>query len=347
MSLFFETALPRTAASPNRTDIACFIGYVARRREVPLPDNVRDELRAAGWIQGPWRRGEDALQSLANLPVTVDSWDDFSRLFAWDLRPLSEDEADARGTCATYLGAAVRSFFAHGGRRAVIVRVGDPWPYLESGARRSAHRRERLARLVPDFADRSMPAHPFDPTDPRTWRGLYHLYGLREVSLLCLPDLADACAVDPPIPDTVLPPPLVPEGFVECSEDEPALLPDRGLRLIPAPRLDSRAYAPWRLAVAAVKAFLARHQREVVLLAALPLPHVEARRVVSNGWVHAESDMLGFLRRVGVFERDGNFESGEASAASAFVQLVYPGCKPGPAMICRKVPSLRMACWPA
>ena len=32
--------------------------------------------------------------------------------------------------CASYLGAAVRSFFARGGRRAMIVRVGDPWPYL-------------------------------------------------------------------------------------------------------------------------------------------------------------------------------------------------------------------------
>ncbi len=324
MSLFFETALPRAPASPNRTDVACFMGFIARRREVPLPDTVREELRVAGWVQGPWRLGEDALQSLENLPVTVESWEAFARLFAWEARPLTSGEEAPSGTCTTYLGAAVRSFFAHGGKRAVILRVGNPWPYLESGARRTARRRERLRRLVPDFADRSLPERPFDPTDPGSWQGLYHLYGLREVSMLCLPDLPDACAVEPPLPSTVLPPPLLSEGFVECSADEPALPVDRGLRLIPAPRLDSRAYAPWRLALASVRAFLARHQREVVVVAALPLPHVDARRVVSDGWTHAESDMLGFLRRSGVLESAGNFTTPDSSPASAFVQLAYP-----------------------
>jgi hypothetical protein len=126
------------------------------------------------------------------------------------------------------------------------------------------------------------------------------------------------------MPQTVMPPPVVSEGFVECSVDEPALPQDRGLRLIPAPRLDSRAYAPWRLAVTAVRAFLARHQREVIFVAALPLPHVEARRVVGNGWVHAEADMLGFLRRAGVFEASGSIDAADISPASAFVQLAYP-----------------------
>lgn len=327
MSLHFETAAPSVPASPNRTDVACFMGFIARRRGVPLPRSTRDELHAAGWVQGPWRRGEDALQSLENLPVTVESWEAFARLFAWEARPLTAEAdmaSDSGATCATYLGAAVRSFFAHGGQRAVIIRVGNPWPYLESSARRAARRRERLERLVPDFADRSLPLRPFDATDPGTWQGLYHLYGLREVSLLCLPDLPDACAVEPPLPATVVPPPVLPEGFVECSIDEPALPQDRGLRLIPAPRLDSRSYAPWRLAVASVRAFLARHQREVIFVGALPIPHVEARRVVRGGWTHAEADMLGFLRRAGVLESVTSVAASDTALASAFVQLGYP-----------------------
>lgn len=324
MPLHFETAPPPAIAAPNRSDVACFIGFIARRRGVPLPAGVREELRLAGWTQGPWRRGEDALQSLENLPVTVQSWESFARLFAWEARPL-KPEPDADAACTTYMGAAVRSFFARGGKRAVIVRVGDPWPYLEPSARRTVRRRERLVRLVPDFADRSLPEHPFDPTDPRTWQGLYHLYGVSEASLLCLPDLADACAAEPPTPATALPPPEPPEGFVECSEDEPAPPRDRGLRLIPAPRLDSLSFAPWRLAVASVRAFLARHQREVVFIAALPLPHAQARRVVgTGGWVHAEADMFGFLRRAGVFEPAGRFEAADTTLASAFVQLAYP-----------------------
>jgi len=325
MSLYFETALPLAPASPNRTDISCFIGFIARRRGVPLPATVREELRTAGWVKGPWGQGEDALQSLENLPVTVESWEAFARLFAWEERPLNTDPGtDASAVCTTYMGAAVRSFFARGGKRAVIIRVGNPWPYLESSVRRTVRRRERLVRLVPDFADRSMPAHPFDPTDPRSWQGIYHLYGLRDASLLCLPDLPDACAVEPPTPATSLPPPVLPEGFVECSEDEPALPQDRGLRLIPAPRLDSLSFAPWRLAVTSVRAFLARYQREVIFVVALPLPHAEARRVTGGGWIYAEADVLGFLRRAGVFESAGSFEAGDTALASAFVQLAYP-----------------------
>jgi hypothetical protein len=327
MSLYFETAVPHTPASPNRTDVACFIGYIARRGTRPLPAAVRDELRVTGWVQGPWRRDEDALQSLENLPVTVESWAAFARLFAWEARPLTSGDdpaATPAATCSTYLGAAVRSFFARGGKRAVIIRMGDPWPYLEPSARRTAQRRDRLLRLVPDFADHSAPAHPFEPMDPRTWQGVYHLYGLSEVSLLCIPDLPDACAVESPAPDTVLPPPVLPEGFVACSEDEPALPQDRGLRLIPAPRLDSSSYAPWRLAVTGVRTFLARHRRDVMFVAALPLPHVDARRLINGGWTHAESDMLGFLRRAGVFEPAGRFDAGDTSSASAFVQLAYP-----------------------
>jgi len=325
MPVCFETSAPLAPASPNRADIACFIGFIARRRGVPLPATLREELRTAGWVQGPWRRGEDALQSLENLPVTVESWEAFARLFAWDERPLHADTgADSSAMCTSYMGAAVRSFFARGGKRAVIVRVGDPWPYLEPGALRTARRRERLVRLVPDFADRSIPEHPFEPTDPGTWRGIYHLYGLREVSFVCLPDLPDACAAEPPTPATDLPPPVLPEGFVECSEDEPAPPKDRGLRLIPAPRLDSRSFAPWQLAVESVRAFLARNQREVLLVAALPLPHVDARRVVSDGFVHAESDMLGFLQRTGAIETGVDRGADDPVPPGAFVQLAYP-----------------------
>ena len=35
--LSFETAQPPLAAAPNRADVACFIGMVARRPGVPLP----------------------------------------------------------------------------------------------------------------------------------------------------------------------------------------------------------------------------------------------------------------------------------------------------------------------
>ncbi|QHE85160.1 phage tail sheath C-terminal domain-containing protein [Hydrogenophaga sp. BPS33] len=327
MALIFETATPGLRTAPERADVACFVGFIARRREQPLPDAVRQQLREAGWVDGPWRQGTDALEALENVPVVIDSWALFDRLYAWDQRPVGRAPDPVSGKpmhCATYLGAAVRSFFARGGRRAVVVRVGDPWAFLESASARAAKRRARLGRLLPGFDHGAGVARVFDPLDPSTWQGIEHLAGLDEASLLCMPDLPDACSTEPRLPPVgvALAPP--PEGFVECSEEESPLPVDTGLRALLAPRLDSQGYGPWRVAVAAVRGFLARHQREVLFIGALPLPREDARRPLSDGGVHAHSDMLAFLRRSGVFEADGQHGASELSVASAFVQLGYP-----------------------
>ena len=334
MPLRFELTPPVGPASPNRADVACFIGFVARRKSAPLPFGVRDELLLGpSWAQGPWRllhtdtrderrRKLERLEKLENVPVPVDSWDAFDSLFAWNERPLEEiPNGESGATCATYLGAAVRSFFASGGKRAVIVRVGDPWPFLEPSERRTVRRGDRLADLVPDLDDRGTPFHP---ADPGSWRGVYHLYGLPEVSLLCLPDLPDACALEPLALATAVRPPPLPEGFVECSAAEPVAQEDQGLRRIPAPRLDSLGFAPWRKAIAHVRDFLDRHQREVVLLAAVPLPHPEASRDAGDDRVHAEADMLEFLLRADVLDANDQGDRFGETPPSAFVQMAYP-----------------------
>jgi hypothetical protein len=304
MPLEFDTARASVPAAPQRADIACFVGCVGRRSG-PVPAEVREGLRAAGWIDGPWRRDAAQIRSLEQLPVTVESWEAFDRLFDWRARPVS---AGGPATCATYLGAAVRRFFAQGGRRAIVVRTGDPWPFLEEPGSRNAHRTERIGRISPGSA---APAAPFDSTDPRTWRGLQHLYGLPEASLVCLPDLPDACAGDPPAPDATLP--LVPaaEGFVECSASEPAPAGDLALRLLRAPRSDEDGLDAWSHAIGGARDFLLRHRRDVILVGALPLMAGAA----------AARDPLAYLERQDVLAADG----GRADrASSAFVQLAYP-----------------------
>lgn len=304
MPLAFETARVSAPAAPQRTDIACFVGHVARR-STPLPKQVTAELRAAGWIDGPWSRDEAQIRSLEQLPVTVESWEAFDRLFDWRSRPVS---ATGAATCATYLGAAVRRFFAQGGQRAVIVRSGDPWPYLEVTGSRRANRAGRIRRTLPDF---NAPSQPFDPTDPRTWRGLHHLYGLPEVSLVCLPDLPDACAGDPPPPDTTLPLVPVSEGFVECSGSEPAPPDDIALRLLHAPRSDDDDLEAWATALGGARDFLLRHRRDAILVGALPL-------MISAA---AGRDPLAYLEEQAILIPAG----GRAlRASSAFVQLAYP-----------------------
>ena len=304
MPLVFETARASRQAAPQRTDIACFVGYVERRAGA-LPPQVAADLRAAGWIDGPWRRTEAQLRTLEHLPVTIDSWEAFDRLFDWRSRPLSPAGSAA---CATYLGAAVRAFFSHGGRRAIVVRVGDPWPYLEGPGLRAANRAARIRALVPTVGG-GLP--PFDSTDPRTWRGLQHLYGLGDASLVCLPDLADACASDPPSPDAALPLEPVSEGFVECSEDEPEPPADRALRRLQAPRCDAGGLAAWAGAIGAGRDFLVRHRRDLLLVAALPLLSDPA----------AQRDPLRYLEGGRILAADGDEA---AAASSAFVQLAYP-----------------------
>jgi hypothetical protein len=319
--LQFQAAAPAGSVSPDRTDIACFIGYVARRPGVALPIDVHTALRAAGWLDGPWGRSPGALDALEHTPVVVESFDGFANLFAWERRPL---HADDDAVCTTYLGAAVRSFFADGGRRAIVIRVGDPFPYVDAPGGRLANRGARLHNLVPAFADVGLPSVSFDPTDPGTWRGIEHLYGLLEVSHVCVPDLPDICAVDPQAPPTAFAPPPPPEVFVECSEDEPALPGDDGLRRLFAPRCDEAGFVAWRQAVSLVCDFLAARRRDVLFAGALPLALADAHHDDASGTAHAHGNFIAFLRGVRVLEPESSLLAAHGSAASAFVQLVWP-----------------------
>jgi hypothetical protein len=136
-----------------------------------------------------------------------------------------------------------------------------------------------------------------------------------------MPDLPDACAVEPHVPTLTPTPPAVPEGFVECSDDEPVNL-DTGLRQTPAPRLDNSGFAAWKIAITLARDFLKRYQREVIFVASLPLPQLDTKRVINGGRVHAQADMLAYLQRVGVLSRDGSV--GDSGMSSAFVQLAWP-----------------------
>ena len=131
--LRFQTLSPSPPADPNRVDMACFVGFVARR-QTRLPESLRLWLRDQGWVGTDHARSaaaqdsEDAVATLEDVPVPIDSWDGFNQMFAWESRSLVGTE----GRSDTYLGAAVRSFFAQGGQRCYVVRVGAPWPVTET-----------------------------------------------------------------------------------------------------------------------------------------------------------------------------------------------------------------------
>lgn len=291
-------------SDPRRMDIVCFIGFV-QKRPGAMPDQLREHLQVAGWLARPGYsaaiHARASAESLIDVPVLVENWEAFDRLFAWEQRSVN---ADLHAAC--YLGAAVRAFFASGGRRCYVISCGAPSAYNASLSQRQA----LLQALLPDYPARLASK----PSNRDTWHGLGHLYGLAEVSFVCLPDLCDLFRDDAAALDTD--PGFsasFPEQFVECSQSQPASPPNGALETIPAPRLSHSQLLAWAESVRFIARFLATECRSVQLLASLPLPKENSP---------AYRDYLRTLYRENFLQAD--IDSNNSSLASAFIQLVYP-----------------------
>jgi GNAT superfamily N-acetyltransferase len=321
IGLDFEVQAPVVAPDPNRADIACFVGFVGRRATA-LPGPVRRWLGEQGWTAPPYQRPLAEVEGLLNLPTPIDTWETFDHLFAWDRRALSEGGPFG----STYLGAAVRSFFAQGGRKCYVVRVGDPWPLFTPGEpqARRAERLEQIEKLIPERVS---------PVDRAGWRSLDHLFGLPDVSFLCLPDLADAVRAEPA---DVAPPGFPPpeEQFVECTSPAPPR-GDNIARYIQAPRCDEEGYEDWAREVSKAARLVARHWREAQLVVAIPPPLAGGGQELS-----AERDLLRFLTTSGARPLAITPDAVGSGIASAFVQLAYPWARtPGSANLPERLES--------
>ncbi len=325
IGLDFAIQAPVVAPEPNRADIACFVGFVGRRATT-LPGTVRQWLGEQGWTAPPYQRPPAEVEGLLNLPTPVDTWETFDHLFAWDRRELSEGGPFG----STYLGAAVRSFFAQGGRKCYVVRAGDPWPLFRPSQQTlspQARRLERLAQIEKLIPDR------VSPVDRTGWRSLDHLFGLPDVSFLCLPDLADAVRSEPG--DVTMPEFLSPEEqFVECSTPTPQRI--NGIaRYIQAPRCDEEGYEDWARSMNQAARLVARHWCEVQLVVAIPPPLAGVGE--SPG---AEGNLLLSLTASGAKPLALAPDAIGGGMASAFVQLTYPWARtPGSANLPERLES--------
>lgn len=280
----FTATQPSAPKAASRADIALFAGLVARTSEQLSQTELLALEQSAPAAVSKGGLGQDLL----GVPVRIESWNAFERLFDWTSRS-SQTELNDR--VPTALGLAVRQFFEEGGTTAYIVRCGDPAslsePELEDAEFR-ASRLEILARgaggdipILPGLAGQSTRA---DPTDPATWHGAAAIFEIEDVAMLVLPDLVDLCA--PPLPEApaLAPTAYPPEQFRPCgeaaddpSDPTPAIAPIQYL----APRYDAQAYRLWSQAIAHALNMLGSprgpaHRRDVMLLAALPLPQQNA-----------------------------------------------------------------------
>jgi hypothetical protein len=330
--IIVRSAAPSRTEQPTRADVALFVGMVGRRAG-RLPDAVLDELTAAGWAgDGPFARGRAQAEALLDVPVAVESFAAFDALFAWDAREIAAGDP-RRLPCP--LGLAVKSFFLAGGRRAVVVRVGDPLPLAQAG---TVEDKRRLLRWTaafppPDAGARValLPgldnAGPIpDPNDARTWHGAALAWGVEEAALLVLPDLPEIFAAPPadlpPAPE----PPAVDESFKPCAPALPGFVP--ASRPAPpglsAPRLDRDGIAQWATALRYALQLLDSprgrgRRRDMMLLASLPLPsHASA-----DGLAAAEAWPLAWLTARGLPAPGARLLDADW-LGSARLQLAYP-----------------------
>jgi hypothetical protein len=177
----------------------------------------------------------------------------------------------------TPLGQAVRAFFAQGGRRTWVVRMGDPLPYLAARDDRWGQLALLLARgggrgkagkaglLVAMGA--ALPS-PQDPAETRS--GLSHLFGLDDATFVLLPDLPELAAPPPERVPPAAAPPAPAEVFAPCVTPSPAT-PGLAASGLPPPALDHEGAAAWTDAVGRVLDVLRQPAlRDRILIAALP-----------------------------------------------------------------------------
>ncbi len=312
-SIVFEDQRPVAQIDPGRADVACFVGLVRLAGGVTalqtLPDAVSKWFAQQGWSVGPFQRSGDLL-ALYNLPVPVESFAGFTALY---------DPGDSTFSSGTdYLAAAVRSFFAQGGRRCYVIRMGDPIQPTDT-----------------PLPAEVLPTDPFAFDDPTGWSSYTHLAGLPDVSFLSLPDLPVLSASAPPaISYQPAVPPSGPEQFVECSVADLTPLQLRTYSA-PAPRLTLDDYAnKWAGSVRMILNYIATNARDVQFVAAMPLP--QAYDVVTSAAIAggASADALASdihqvidaqFSELLPDSTGGGLSMG--SLSTAFLQLAYPWLK--------------------
>jgi uncharacterized protein len=339
---------PGPAVQPARADVALFAGLVARE-PARLPERLRTFLAEGGWVPMTMPEGGDGPETLAllGLPAPVESWDEFTALYRWDRREVEPGSPDL---IPSNLGLAVRSFFAEGGRKAYIVRIGDPAPVvdfsLEENDDIAAKRslidglgKVRLGQpgkprlpLLPGFSEAS---NSPDPSERDTWMGAAAIFGVDDAAMLLLPDLIELCAGRPERITGEATPPPPPENFKPCAPALPAALPEDRPALPEwrAPRLGPEGYALWSRALGSVLELLGRprgpsHRRDVMVVGALPLP------LASSGFDRGEerNPLLILAERGTAIPGQTLFAADQIG--NARLQLAYPWLKTEAARVC-------------
>ncbi len=294
---------------PGRADIACFVGLVRVLPGATLPAATVSWLTSRGYSAA-------RIAQITNVPVLLERYVGFTSIF--------DDGSKGTGFGTDYVAAAVRSFFAQGGRRCYVVRVGDPLGTKDTPQDKTA----KLNSLLPNSTS--------GPDVADSWTGVSSLAALEDVSFLVTPDLPALCASKQDAATGQVPAkPSGPEVFVECSQGD--ITPQQYRTFpSPAPRLTAADYDTWGKSLAAILNYLSNgifthqlHLREVQFVGALPIPQdLDAATAAENP---SSAEIAQDLHQViskqmpEIVIPVGIVPAGNIS--SSFLQLSYPWLK--------------------
>src|ERR1700694_858658 len=100
--VIFDNQPPPPQLNSGRADIACFVGLMRRLPGATLPPGTAAWLTSLGY-------SSTQIAQITNVPIQLESYVGFTAIF--------DDGSGGTGFGTDYLAAAVRSFFAQGGRR--------------------------------------------------------------------------------------------------------------------------------------------------------------------------------------------------------------------------------------
>lgn len=307
--VIFDNQPAAPQLNPGRADIACFVGLVRVLKGATVPAAQAAWLNSLGYTSAQ-------IATIANVPILLENYLAFASIF---------DDGSAGNAFGTdYVAAAIRSFFAQGGRRCYVVRTGDPVTATDTAQVKTA----KLQALLPSLA--------YMPDTAASWTGVGSLAALEDVSFLSMPDLPILCASAQDGATGQLPAtPSGPEEFVECSQGD--ITPQQYRTFpSPAPRLKSSDYTVWAASVAAILNYLASgtatnqlHLREIQLVAAFPLPQnldpATAAENPSSAEIAQDIHEVIAAQMPETTPSPGMVVAGNIS--SAFLQLAYPWLK--------------------
>jgi hypothetical protein len=313
--VIFDNQPAAPQLNPGRADIACFVGLVRVLNGATVPAGLVPWLKSLGYkdAQITPTTGD---QLFLNLPILLENYLAFTSIF---------DDGSAGNAYGTdYVATAIRSFFAQGGRRCYVVRVGDPVTPTDTPQSKAA----KLQALLPNPA--------FAPDMAQSWTGIGSLAALEDVSFLSAPDLPILCASSQDGAIGQLPAaPSGPEEFVTCSQGD--ITPQQYRTFpSPAPRLKSSDYTTWATSVATILNYLASgsltnqlHLREIQFIAALPMPQdldpATAAENPSSSEIAQDLHEMIAAQMPESAPPPGMVPTGNIS--SAFLQLGYPWLK--------------------